>query len=184
MARYSEYRLVEAIVEKLKSIDDLVDLTRDGLSVEYTKEFKIGASTPNVKARTPFLGVSIVRTDPHNVSAPHTGWLRSRVKLCAFSRDDLVATLITDAVLGQVIYEMHGMSQNRAYLNFSNDHITNSATVFIRRDELEFNDGQDYYESTIHLEVIWLDRPCEGDSCCPSVDLTCPDQVDCSDCSE
>ena len=184
MSSFGEYRLVEAIVNKLQSIDNLVDLTKHGLSLEYTKEFKIGAANPNVKARTPFLGVSIVRTDPLNMSAPHTGWLRSRVKLCAFSRDELVSTLILDAVMDQVITQTHDMSANRGYLNFTNNHITNSGTIFIRRDELEFNDGQDYYESTIHLEVIWLDQPCSGDICCPSVDLACPDQVDCSDCSE
>jgi hypothetical protein len=184
MSAFSEYRLIEAIVQKLESIDNLVDLTKHGLSVEYTKEFKIGASSPNVKARTPFLGVSVVRTDPQNMAAPHTGWMRSRIKLCAFSRDELVATLILDAVFDQVVSQTHGMSPNRGFLNFTNDHITNSGTVFIRREGVEFNDGQDYYESSLHLEVIWLDRPCEGDSRCPSVDLTCPDQVDCSDCSE
>lgn len=184
MSLYGEYRLIEAIVTKFQEILDLVNLTQDQLSADYGKEFKIGAISPNIKGRTPYLGVGIDRTTPMNTQSQHTGWLRSVVKICAFSRDELVSTLIGDAIINEVIHKVHDMSPNRAYLNFSNDHITNSSTVFIRRSGIEFNDGQDYYESTIHLEVIWLDRPCEGDSCCPSVDLTCPDQVDCSDCSE
>lgn len=184
MSAYGEYRLVEAIVEKLQAAVDISDLTRDQASTEYAKNFKIGASHPNVKGRTPFLSVSIDRTVPQNLRAQHSGWLKSTVKLCSFSRDELVCTLIGDAIINEVIHKVHNMTANRAYLNFSNDHITNSSTVFLRRDGIEFNDNQDYYESSIYLEVIWLDQPCEGDSRCPSVDLACPDQVDCSDCSE
>lgn len=184
MSAHGEYRLVEAIVSKFQSIPNLIDLTRDQLSVEYGKEYKIGAISPNVKGRTPYIGISVERTTPMSSMAQHTGWLRSNIKICAFSRDELVSTLMADAIINEVIHKTHDMSANRAYLNFSNDHITNSSTTFLRRLGVEFNDGQDYYESTLHLEVIWLDQPCEGDSCCPSVDLTCPDQVDCSDCSE
>ena len=184
MSAYGEYRLIEAIVTKLKSLIDLISLTKDELSTEYAKGFKIGASLPNVKARMPYLAISVPRTQPLNGSARHTGWMRSTVKFCAFSRDELVCTLIGDAIINEVVHKIHDMSPNRAYLNFSNEHITNSGTTLIRREGIEFEDGQDYYESSIYVEVIWLDQPCEGDSCCPSVDLTCPDQVDCSDCSE
>jgi hypothetical protein len=184
MSAFGEYRLVEAIVSKLQTLVSVADMTGDQLSAEYAKQFKIGASLPNVKGRTPYLAVNVDSTIPLNQQARHTGWMKSVVELCAFSRDELVCTLIGDAIINEVVHELHGMSSNRAYLNFTNDHITNSGTTFIRRNGIEFNDGQDYYESSLYLEVIWLDRPCEGDSRCPSVDLTCPDQVDCSDCSE
>lgn len=184
MSAYSEYRLIEAIVAKFQATIDISNITNDQVSVEYGKEFRIGANAPNVKGRTPYLSVAVTRTSPLNSMSPHTGWMKSMVKLCAFSRDELVCTLIGDTIINEVVHKVHDMSQNRAYLDFSNDHVTNLSTTLFRRDGIEFEDGQDYYESSIYLEVIWLDRPCEGDSCCPPVDLTCPDQVDCSDCSE
>ena len=118
MSAYGEYRLIEAIVTKLQSTVTLSNLLRDQMSTEYAKGFKIGAALPNVKGRTPYVAVSAIRTVPMTAMAQHTGWLRSTIKICVFSRDDLVCTLIGDAIIDEVIHKIHGMSPNRAYNKF------------------------------------------------------------------
>jgi hypothetical protein len=171
-----EFRLVEAIVDRLRQEDTLVNLTNH----LGDNRFHIAAAFPESQSALPFLSVRVLETAPQHSGAPHTGWRRSSVELCAFSTDELASVYIIDYVERMVMGDLSTSEPNRRYLNFSNAHINNAMTTYITRRGVMLTDLQDVWESSIKIELIWIDKPCEDacDHCLP--DTSCDDDFDCS----
>lgn len=174
------YRLIEAIVKKLESFNRLILLTGHKITDGDGQEFHIAEDVFDSTSRTPFIGVGIDRDLPLNSVAPHAGWLRSRVRICAYDKSDagVKATLILDYISYLLRLADHDMDRNRRFLDFTNESIQNRETRFISRTGVTHDDGRDVWEGKIVLEVIWLDRSCDGE--CKPVDLDeCDTIVDC-----
>jgi hypothetical protein len=171
-----EIRLVEAIVSYFVNDATLA------LYTEYSDpdNLSISATVPKAVQKRPFLGVHVKDTVPF--AAAHTGWRRSRVQICSYSSDRLVCLRIMDYVERLSFGYDDPAEINRKKLSFSNDCIRNPSTNYIRRMGVEFNEYYNCFESSIMIEVIWIDLPCDENECPTLPDFT-PDLGD-IDCSE
>lgn len=171
-----EFRLVEAVVERLRQEPQLSSLTSHGVG----GKMHIAGAYPQAQADLPFLSVRVLTTNPYNTSAPHTGWRRSDLELCAFSTDELASVGIMDYVERMVIGDLSTSEPNRRFLDFSNAHIRNVMTTYQSRKGVKLTDLPDVWESSMMIEMIWIDKPCE-DSCSHCLPNTaCDDDFDCS----
>lgn len=177
-----EYRLAEAIVNRLIEEPRLVALTNEGDSgLHENTAFHIAVGYFNSRERTPFLAVFIVDTEPQTADNPSTGWQRSVVRISAHSRDDIRSTLLLD----WLVRMLTNWPDNRQYLDFTNQHVRIAGTRYLGRtgvmlSKTRENEGKDTYSGTIEIEVIWLDVPCDGE--CQDTDQeVCEDLPDCSE---
>lgn len=169
-------RLREALIEKL--LNDCEFPTMVG---QQDGEVNIGPITPTVRNRRPYLGVSILRTQPLVRMVP-TGWQKSRVMFYGISSDQIKATQLIDRMMCLVgSASDENCCPNRYYYDFSNDCINNKSTMFLFRRGIVFNNDLDTWTDSIEVEIIWNDCPCDNE-CKPfEIEVCEPFNPDCTD---
>jgi len=176
-------RLQEAIVDKLSSDSELVNLTNDGLpdSVGTLHHIGVLLNEPALKDRLPFLGVVVLNSEPLIFNGGRLNLERTDVGFLVFSRDECLGTQIADRVQS-LLTGIGSGDCNRGFYSFSNDYIRNLSTEYTSRMRREFDKVLDVYEEIIEAVLVWSPIPCSNEIHYPYCD-TCyglyPEVTDC-----
>jgi hypothetical protein len=135
--------LTKAIVDRIRQDSVLADLTThsDG-------DIRIARDDIITKPKCPFLGIGLNPTYPlvpNAVTELQRGWVLFR----AYSKDDVTCIRIADRVSDL----LHAVGDR--YLDFTNNDILNSSTVFKSRLAKTFNAAIDTWFEVVKAEVIW-----------------------------
>jgi hypothetical protein len=154
--------LYNAIYTDLAADATLVALVGDQAIGEiHDPEYRIGSDSPTTIQRSPYMGYSIVTSEPllEDVSS----WRRSVVLFRASSTNRALAMKIAD-------YMEDLLDPVCSYYNFSDSNITHSEGRFLRRitpqGELL---ADDLWKEDILIEMIWAPFPCTGTETEPDV---------------
>lgn len=145
-------KFVKRAVDALQGDTELAALAKHTAS-----SLHIGATLPNVKGRTPYVGVDY-RSFPFigNVTRVQSAF----VEYHCTSVDPLTCVQLADRI--ECLLHGDGITQNYNgyFWNFSGPGVTIKECSFLSRSTKDFDKDTDTYSIKIIARVIWIDQDC------------------------
>jgi len=147
----SQKLLIKQILTTLRS-----DTTLCSLTGHSSTNIRIARDSPPVKARTPFLGVSIFDSFPLLV-VDVSNLQRARVWFNCYAAVELTVIDIADRV--ENLFHTNS-ANNTNYYDFSGGGVSTRMTLFRSRKRTEYDDKTDVWSTLLQADAIWVNSAC------------------------